>query len=93
MTMRLSLLLVVATISSITATIGASWPSSPVDQTPHARLLGAGASGPSGNDIATYNIILFSSIGMVAAFYFATMALVNMDVGNDSMLYSKAKAD
>ena len=56
----------------------------------HARMLGGA---PSSFDIAEYNIILFSSIAMVFTFYFSIMALVNMDVGNDSLLYSKSKSD
>ena len=46
-------------------------------QTVHARLL-AESAGPSGNDIAQYNIIVFSSIGLVVSFYFAIMVMVNM---------------
>ena len=57
----------------------------------HARALAAGGP-PSGNDIAQYNIILFSSIFLVFITYFSMMALVNMDFGNDSLLYSGGKA-
>jgi hypothetical protein len=53
----------------------------------HARAL-AGSGPPSSNDIAQYNIILFSSIALVFISYFSVMALVNMDIGNDSLLYS-----
>jgi hypothetical protein len=68
--------------------------SSPVhrEQVSHARLLGEGGA-PSYNEIATFNIILFSSLAIIFAFYFAVMALVNMDVTNDSLLYSKSKSD
>ena len=58
----------------------------------HARML-SGSDVPSGEDIATYNIILFSSIAMVAMFYFSIMAMVNMDYQSDSLLYSKGKMD
>jgi len=61
-------------------------------QVSHARLLAEGAP-PTYGEIAEYNIILFSAIGMVLIFYFAVMALVNMDVGNDSLLYSKSKTE
>lgn len=57
----------------------------------HARMLAAAA--PSYGEIADYNIILFSSIAMVFVFYFSIMALVNMDFGNDSLLYTKSKGD
>ena len=56
-------------------------------QTVHARAL-AGSGPPSSNDIAQYNIILFSSIALVFISYFSVMALVNMDIGKDSLLYS-----
>jgi len=62
-------------------------------QTEHARMLAAEFGPPSGNDIATYNIILFSSIGLVFIFYFSIMALVNMECEGDSLLYSKSKGD
>lgn len=52
-----------------------------------------GEEAPSGDAIAEYNILLFSSIGMVVVFYFAAAALMNMDVTNDSLLYSKSKTD
>ena len=55
-------------------------------------LLAEGAP-PTSGEIAEYNIILFSAIAMVFIFYFSIMALVNMDVGNDSLLYSKSKSD
>merc|ERR1719424_2240836 len=44
----------------------------------HSRMLSA-SDVPSGEDIASYNIILFSSIAMVVMFYFSIMAMVNMD--------------
>lgn len=72
-----------------TAAIGASWPAEPVQAA--RRMLQAEA--PSYDSIAEYNIILFSSLGMVAVFFFAASALMNMDVGNDSLLYSKTKSD
>ena len=61
-------------------------------QASHARLLAEGAP-PTSGEIAEYNIILFSAIALVFIFYFSIMALVNMDVGNDSLLYSKSKSD
>ena len=48
---------------------------------------------PSGNDIATFNIILFVSIALVLCTYFGMMAMVDMDLGNDSLLYAKSKSD
>ena len=59
--------------------------------TPTRSLSGSGP--PSYEDIAQYNIILFVSIVIVVAFYFASMALVNMEHMNDSLLYSKTKSD
>ena len=50
-----------------------------VVQTVHAQRLLAESAGPSGNDIAQYNIILFSSIGIVVSFYFAIMVMENME--------------
>ena len=56
-------------------------------------MLGDAAEGPpSGDDIATFNIILFTSIALLLITYFSMMALVNMDFGNDSLLYSGGKA-
>ena len=46
-------------------------------QTVHARML-AESGVPSGDSIATFNIILFSSIALVLVTYFSIMALVNM---------------
>ena len=40
-----------------------------------------------------FNIILFISIALVLISYFSMMAMVNMDVGSDSLLYSKSKSD
>ena len=61
----------------------------------HARALAEAPanSPPSLEDIAQYNIILFVSIAIVLIFYFASMALVNMEHMNDSLLYSKSKTD
>ena len=58
----------------------------------HARML-ADSDAPTIDDIATYNIILFSSIAMVAMFYFSIMAMVNMEYQTDPLLYSKGKID
>lgn len=68
-------------------TLTSSVPCAPLLQTVHARAL-AGSGPPSSNDIAQYNIILFSSIALVFISYFSVMALVNMDIGKDSLLYS-----
>ena len=60
----------------------------------HHRILeGDPNAPPSMNDIATFNIILFTSIALVLVFYFSIMATVNMDYANDSLLYSKSKND
>ena len=60
----------------------------------HMRLLAEeGGAAPTYEEIASYNIILFVSIALVVIFYFASMALVNMEHMNDSLLYSKSKAD
>ena len=48
---------------------------------------------PTSEAIAEYNIILFSSLGLFVVFYFAAYALMAMDVGHDSLLYSKTKSD
>ena len=53
----------------------------------------AQAGGYTLAEVAEYNIILWMSIILVFVFYFAAMALVNMDVTNDSLLYSKSKSD
>jgi len=92
-TMRSALFLLASVLSTVAAQIGASWPEAPVEKTEHARMLAAEFGPPSGNDIATYNIILFSSIGLVFIFYFSIMALVNMECEGDSLLYSKSKGD
>jgi hypothetical protein len=61
----------------------------------HARMLTEASAGtpPTYDDIASYNIILFSSIIIVVVFYFSIMAMVNMDYQGDSLLYSKSKSD
>ena len=59
----------------------------------NARKLASEPVAPSYEEIATFNIILFVSIGLVFIFYFASMALVNMEHTNDSLLYSKSKTD
>ena len=48
---------------------------------------------PSAEETALYHIIAWSSLIMVLVFFFASMALCNMQVESDSLLYSKAKAD
>ena len=53
------------------------------------RAAQAAAGKPESYEI--FHIILWSSIGIALALFFAVLALVNMDVGNDSMLYSKAR--
>ena len=40
-----------------------------------------------------FHIILWSSLGLVVVGWFAVLAMFNMDVGNDSLLYSKAKME
>ncbi len=54
------------------------------------RAAQAAAGKPESYEI--FHIILWSSIGIALALFFAVLALVNMDVGNDSMLYSKARS-
>lgn len=61
-------------------------------QAKRARQLSESGA-PSGNDIATFNIILFVSIALVLCTYFGMMAMVDMDLGNDSLLYAKSKSD
>ena len=49
---------------------------------------------PSDNDIATFNIVLFSSLALFFTFYFSVMALVNMEYDPDPMHeVQKAKGD
>lgn len=62
-------------------------------QAKHARMLAASDAPPSMEEIAQFNIILFISIALVLISYFSMMAMVNMDVGSDSLLYSKSKSD
>jgi len=64
-----------------------------VDATPQRRILKGQSAPPSYDDIATFNIILFSSIALVFVFYFSIMAMVDMDYQSDSLLYSKAKTE
>jgi hypothetical protein len=45
---------------------------------------------PSG--IGMYHVILWSSLGIAVTGWFAVLALFNMDVGHDSLLYSKVRA-
>ena len=61
----------------------------------HARRMLADVEyqAPSAEDTALFHIIAWSSLGMVLVFFFASMALCNMQVENGSLLYSKAKAD
>jgi len=88
-----SLALLVAALASASANvIGANRPEAPVGKTVHARMLSE-AGAPDENALAEYNIILFSSIVLVIITYFAMMTMVNMDFGNDSLLYSKSKSD
>lgn len=39
-----------------------------------------------------YHVILWSSLGIAVTGWFAVLALFNMDVGHDSLLYSKVRA-
>ena len=48
---------------------------------------------PSDDATALVHIIGWSSLGMTVIFFFAAMALCNMQVEGDSLLYSKAKAE
>ena len=48
-----------------------------IPQTAHARML-ASSKMPSTNDIATVNIVVFVSIGLVLISYFSMMALANI---------------
>ena len=57
----------------------------------HRKL--AEVQAPSAEETALYHIIAWSSLMMVVVFFFASMALCNMQVESDSLLYSKAKAD
>ena len=57
----------------------------------HRKL--AEVQAPSSEETALYHIIAWSSLMMVVVFFFASMALCNMQVESDSLLYSKAKAD
>ena len=50
-------------------------------------------SAPDYDETALVHIIGWSSLLMVIAMFFATMSMCNMDAENDSLLYSKAKAD
>ena len=59
----------------------------------HARRMLAEVQAPSSEETALYHIIAWSSLIMVLVFFFASMALCNMQVESDSLLYSKAKAD
>ena len=59
----------------------------------HAHRMLAEVQAPSSEETALYHIIAWSSLIMVLVFFFASMALCNMQVESDSLLYSKAKAD
>ena len=86
-----------AFLSCAYANLASSWPAEPLskDGAPqytysHAttRALQETA-GPEG--VGMYHIIMWSSIAIAASVFFAVIALFNMDVGNDSLLFSKAK--
>ena len=79
-------------VAALGETLGAVWPTEPVGKTAHARLLQE-TLGPTVDQIAEYNFILFSSIIIAVCFYFAIMAMVNMDFETDPLLYSKSKGD
>ena len=53
-------------------------------QAKHARMLAASDAPPSTEEIAQFNIILFSSIALVIICYFSMMAMVNMVRGTCS---------
>mgnify|MGYP004102909723 FL=1 len=44
-------------------------------------------------DIANYHVILWSSLGLVVVTLYCVMALFNMDISQDSLLYNKSKSD
>ena len=75
------------------AQLGSSWPAEPVPaeglRAAASRQLAEAASG----DIANYHAILWSSLGLVVVTIYCVMALFNMDISQDSLLYSKSKSD
>ena len=80
-------------VAGAAANLASAWPEQPLSKSStvrmHARVLGE----EEGMSTSLFHIILWSSIMIVLAVYIGTAALFNMDVGNDSLLYSKAKAD
>ena len=75
------------------AQLGSSWPAEPVPaeglRAAASRQLAEAASA----DIANYHVILWSSLGLVVVTFYCVMALFNMDISQDSLLYSKFKSD
>jgi len=64
----------------------------PLCPTPH-RARRRQSRGPPPEGVGMFHIILWSSLGLVVVGWFAVLAMFNMDVGNDSLLYSKAKME
>eukprot|EP00965_Chrysotila_dentata_P233136 6199405-Pleurochrysis_carterae.AAC.1 len=91
-TMR-TILTLMASLASAAAHIASEWPAQPLFKSETAHMAHRALAAEEDIDIGMYQIILWSSITIVIAAYFATIALVNMDVGNDSLLYSKAKME
>ncbi|EOD41978.1 hypothetical protein EMIHUDRAFT_349345 [Emiliania huxleyi CCMP1516] len=94
-----ALLSALCSLASASVQIGSDWPAGPLGESTSARrvLLDAGGDaasrGPPPEGVGMFHIILWSSLGLVVVGWFAVLAMFNMDVGNDSLLYSKAKME
>ena len=91
--MRSTLASLLAIIACASAHLASHWPEQPLSKSETVHMPRALADSSEQPDIGMFHIILWSSLTITIAMYFAVMALVNMDVGNDSLLYSKAKMD
>ena len=103
---KLRFAVLLSALALVAAQVGRGWPDRPLAKelgleehyesvAHHARMLAEtqAAAGYSDDEIAMFQFMAMSSIITVFVFYFAMMAMVNMDYANDSILYSKAKGD
>merc|ERR1740133_409204 len=82
------------------AHIASEWPAGPVggssllaDDILSEKAHRALESAQEVPNFAMTHIILWSSLAMFAALIYACLALFNMEVTNDSLLFSKSKSD
>mmetsp|Transcript_8274 Transcript_8274/g.25746 ORF Transcript_8274/g.25746 Transcript_8274/m.25746 type:complete len:98 (-) Transcript_8274:592-885(-) len=92
-TLRLAALCALCSLANAAVNLGADWPASPLDQPAVQRRLSTASVATPPTGIGMYHVILWSSLGIAVTAWFAVLALFNMDVGHDSLLYSKAKMD